>query len=74
MTTREGVVHVFLGPSPYLASRNLLVAEGDFLTVRGSRVRYANDYILLAREVIKGSDIFLLRTTAGRPLWDDRYW
>jgi hypothetical protein len=72
LTTRDGIVHIHLGPSLHLAERMFHIANGDFLTVAGSWVPEARAYVLIAREVTKGTEFLLLRSDAGRPLWEER--
>ena len=61
-----GTLRVNLAPAPYLESKHFSVANGDELTITGSRV---GNELLIAKEIRKGGQILRLRDEQGLPLW-----
>jgi len=43
--------------------------KGDELSFTGSRVKQDGGDLILAREVVKGDDTFVLRDAKGSPVW-----
>jgi hypothetical protein len=43
--------------------------KGDELSFTGSRVKQDGGDVILAREVVKGNDTFVLRDAKGSPVW-----
>lgn len=72
--TNDGLTLLHIGPTSFLNEMKLRLAEGDSLTVIGSRVRDAeNQELVIVRELTKGKQVLALRNTEGRPLWDERF-
>ncbi len=69
LKTDKETVLVHLGPRFYLEQHNFKVAKGDVVEVIGSRVKVAEEEVVLAREIAKGETRLKLRTEAGIPLW-----
>jgi hypothetical protein len=46
--------------------------KGDELAVTGSKVKQETADVILAREVVKGTDTLMFRDEKGKPVWDDR--
>ena len=69
LKTDTGTLPVHVGPSAYLTSKNFSIAKGDKLTILGSKVQYQGSDFLIAKEIIKGSEVLTLRNSAGFPLW-----
>jgi 3,4-dihydroxy-2-butanone 4-phosphate synthase len=45
-------------------------AKGDEITLTGSKVKEGETDLVLAREVVKGNDTFVLRDAKGDPVWN----
>jgi len=69
LKTDKETVAVHLGPNFYLEEHNFKLAKGDAVEVIGSRVKMAEQEVVLAREVVKGQTRLKLRTETGVPLW-----
>jgi hypothetical protein len=67
-TSTESIV-VHLGPAAYLKEKGFVIEAGDHLEILGSRVKVADESVVLAREVKKGERTLTLRDGSGRPLW-----
>jgi len=68
LKTANGEVMVHLAPGWVLRSQNLRFAPGEQLTVTGSRVPVVGRNDLIAREVVRGADDYLLRDRTGKPI------
>ena len=67
--TKDEKLDLLLGPTDYLDRNQLVLAEGDRLVVTGSEVAEGRTKYLLAQEVQKGDEIWILRNGQGVPLW-----
>lgn len=65
----SGTVEVHVGPSWYLKQQKYEVAKGDHIQVTGSKVRFQNADVILAREIKKGDNAWTLRDAQGFPMW-----
>jgi len=63
------IVHVV--PSGFLASHELIVANGDQVKIVGSKVRYRGADALIAREITMRNQTFIFRRPDGKPLWEE---
>ena len=62
-------VDVRLGPVAYLQTLPAKLAVGDMVSVTGSRMTVAGKSVIIAAEVLRGSDTLRLRDATGRPVW-----
>jgi len=46
--------------------------KGDEIAVTGSKVKQEASDVILARELVRGTDTLLLRDEKGKPVWDSR--
>ena len=44
--------------------------KGDEITLTGSKVKQGDSDLVLAREVVKGTDALVLRDDKGQPVWN----
>jgi hypothetical protein len=65
----DNTVEVSLCPRTFLDDVGLSFSKGDQLEITGSRTKLENADIVLAREIVKGSDTFVLRDKTGKPVW-----
>ena len=68
--TEEGTVPVHLGPSRYLEDRGFQVNSGEEIEVRGSRVNWAGNPVIMAAEIRQGDRVIELRNNDGVPAWN----
>ena len=61
---------IYLCPKSFLDDMGATYAKGDEVTVTGSKIKQDGGDLILAREVVKGSDTLLLRDDKGKPVWD----
>lgn len=69
LKTDKESLDVHVGPSWYLAEKQITFAKGDQITVTGSRVKFDSGDALIAREIKKGQQTISLRDPQGFPLW-----
>lgn len=62
-------ITVHLGPAWYLDDQPIQVELNDTIEVRGSRITFNEQPILIAAEVRKGDQVLTLRDDAGIPVW-----
>jgi len=62
-------VDVYLCPQAFLGDMGVSFSQGDEIVLTGSKVKNDGADLILAREVVKGTDTLLLRDDKGRPLW-----
>ena len=65
-------VDVYLCPKSFLDDMGMSFSKGDELTLTGSKVKQGEADLILAREVVKGNDTFVLRDEKGNPVWNWR--
>ena len=70
--TDKEAVDVHVGPTAYLAEKGITLAKGDRLEILGSRVTVDNEAFLIARQIKKGDNTWMLRDASGRPAWSGR--
>jgi hypothetical protein len=66
----DPTVEVYLCPKSFLNDMGVTFAKADQITVTGSKVKQGDADIILAREVVKGTDTLVLRDDKGKPVWN----
>jgi hypothetical protein len=61
---------VYLCPKSFLDDMGASFAKGDEVTVTGSKIKQEGGDLILAREVVKGTDTIMLRDDKGKPVWN----
>jgi len=65
-------VDVYLCPQSFLGDMGVSFSKGDEIALTGSKVKQDGADLILAREVVKGTDTLVLRDDKGRPVWSGR--
>ena len=65
----EDSIDIYLCPKSFLDDMGATFAKGDEITVTGSKIKQEGGDLVLAREVVKGSDTLMLRDDKGKPVW-----
>ena len=60
---------IYLCPQSFFDAMGMSFKKGDELAFTGSRVKHDGADLILAREVVKGDDTFVLRDEKGGPVW-----
>jgi hypothetical protein len=63
-------VDVYLCPKFFFDDMGMSFSKGDEVTLTGSKVKLGEEDLILAREVVKGNDTFVLRDEKGNPVWN----
>jgi hypothetical protein len=66
-TDKESLILV--GPSSFVKEKGFTFAKGDQIEVTGSKVKYNNSDVVIAREIKKGDKTLTLRDEKGIPGW-----
>jgi hypothetical protein len=64
---------IYLCPKSFLDDMGANFAKGDEVTVTGSKIKQDGADLILAREVVKGTDTLMLRDDKGKPVWNWRH-
>jgi hypothetical protein len=68
LKTGDGDVQVHLAPGRIMRSHRLSFSKGDQLTVAGSKVELYGHTDVIAREITRGNEEFVLRDRAGNSM------
>jgi hypothetical protein len=66
----EDKVHIYVCPKPFQEEMGITFTKGDEIAVTGSKVKQETSDVILAREMVRGSDRLLFRDDKGNPVWD----
>jgi len=67
--TGADTVDVYLCPQSFLDDMGVSFGKGDEISLLGSKVKQGEADLVLAREVVKGTDTLVLRDEKGNPIW-----
>ena len=63
---------IYLCPKSFMDDMGVTFVKGDEIACTGSKVKQGEVEMILAREVVKGSDTLILRDDKGNPVWSWR--
>ncbi len=69
LKTGKGEIPVHLGPAWYIDRQSPAIKAGDKLEVKGSRIMFRGEPVIIAAEIRKGDEILKLRDDSGYPAW-----
>ena len=72
LKTGTDTVDVYLCPASFLDDMGVSFSKSDEISLTGSRVKQGEADLILAREVVKGTDTLVLRDEKGKPVWSGR--
>jgi len=61
---------IYLCPKSFMDDMGVSFAKGDQIAFTGSKVKQGETEMILAREVVKGTDTLVLRDDKGNPVWN----
>ena len=67
--TGTDTVDAYLCPKSFLDDMGVSFSKGDEISLTGSKVKQGEADLILAREVVKGTDTLVLRDEKGNPVW-----
>jgi hypothetical protein len=65
-------VYIYVCPKPFQEEMGIVFAKGDQVAITGSKVKQDEADVILARELVKGTDTLMFRDDKGNPVWDWR--
>ena len=65
-------LHIYVSPKPFQEEIGVSFAKGDRVSITGSKVKQDTSEVILARELVKGTDTLMFRDNKGNPVWDWR--
>ena len=60
---------VYLCPKSFLDDMGVTFTKGEEITLTGSKIKQGEADLILAREVVKGTDTLVLRDEKRNPIW-----
>jgi hypothetical protein len=63
-------VSIFVCPKPFQDEMGITFSKGDEILVTGSKVKQEDADVILARELVKGTDTLMFRDDKGNAVWD----
>jgi hypothetical protein len=70
VTSGADTIDIYLCPKSFLDDMGASFAKGDEVTITGSKIKQDGSDLILAREVVKGTDTLMLRDDKGKPVWN----
>jgi len=70
VTSGADTIDIYLCPKSFLDDMGATFVKGDEVTVTGSKIKQDGSDLILAREVVKGTDTLMLRDDKGKPVWN----
>ena len=71
LKTDRGEILVHVAIARFLRDHKFVINPGERLQVAGAKIRYHGKEGMIAREIIRGDEVFTVRDTAGKPLWSN---
>lgn len=68
----DDTVQIYVCPKPFQEEMGISFNKGDEIAVTGSKVKQEASDVILARELVKGTDTLMFRDDKGQPVWDWR--
>ncbi len=71
LRTEHGTVLVHVAIARFLREHDFAIRPGDRVQVSGAKIRFRNQEGMIAREIVRGDEVFTLRNTSGKPRWSN---
>jgi len=65
----DKTIEVHLAPTKFMNAYELVFNKGDLIEVTGSKVNFEGVETIFAREIKRGTAIFVFRDKEGNPAW-----
>jgi len=65
-------VRISVCPKPFQEEMGISFSKGDEIAITGSKVKHEGAEVILAREMIRGTDTLMFRDNKGNPVWNER--
>jgi hypothetical protein len=63
-------VPVYVCPKPFQDEMGISFTKGDEIQITGSKVKQETSDVILARQLVKGTDTLMFRDDKGNAVWD----
>jgi DNA/RNA endonuclease YhcR with UshA esterase domain len=71
LKTDRGTILVHVAISRFLREHRFVIQTGERWQVTGVKIRFQGKEGMIAREIIRGDEVFTMRDAAGKPLWSN---
>jgi hypothetical protein len=71
LKTDGGRMLVHVAIARFMREHKLALQSGDRLQVTGAKIRYQGKEGMIAREIVRGDEVFTVRDSTGKPLWSN---
>jgi hypothetical protein len=68
----EDKVRISVCPKPFQEEMGISFTKGDEIAITGSKVKQEGSEVILAREMVRGTDTLMFRDNKGNPVWNER--
>jgi hypothetical protein len=68
----EEKIYIYVCPQTFEEEMGISFNKGEEIVVTGSKVKHEEVEVILARELVKGTDTLVFRDAKGNPVWDPR--
>jgi len=68
----EEKLPIYICPKPFQDEMGITFTKGDEIAVTGSKVKQEEVNVILARELVRGTDTLMFRDDKGKAVWDWR--
>lgn len=65
----DGTLDLYLCPKAFMDDMGVTFTKGEELVITGSKVKQGNGDMVLARQVVRGTETLVLRDDKGNPVW-----
>jgi hypothetical protein len=65
-------IHIYVCPKAFQEEMGISFSKGDEIAVTGSKVKREAGEVILARELVRGTDTLVFRDDKGAPVWNER--
>ena len=65
----DGTVDLYLCPKSFIDDMGVTFNKGEELVITGSKVKLGGSDLVLARQLVRGTETLVLRDDKGNPVW-----
>jgi hypothetical protein len=65
-------IHIYVCPKTFQEELGISFSKGDAIALTGSKVKVEAGDVMLAKELVKGTDTLMFRDDKGEPVWNLR--
>ena len=69
LKTTDQSIEVHVATSKFIKNYEVALNKGDEINLVGSKVKFNGEDAILAREVTKGTEVYVFRDKNGKPVW-----